>query len=86
MTPEKIKQTISEKFVIYAKPKIGGAFRPLDLGTGEFVNRLFYATLLDKAEAERVLKTLTTENSAFIFEARTPKGDIRFRAAEETQR
>lgn len=83
MTPEKLKEILSEKFVIYAKPKTGGTFRPLDLGTGKFVNRLFYATLLDKAEAERVLKTLTTENSAFIFEARTPKGDIRFRATEE---
>lgn len=83
MNPEKLKEILTEKFVIYAKPKTGGAFRPLDLGTGEFVNRLFYATLLDKTEAESVLKTLTTENSAFIFEARTPKGDIRFRAAEE---
>lgn len=83
MNPEELKEIISEKFIIYAKSKTGGAFRPLDLGTGEFVNRLFYATLLDRTEAERVLKTLTTENSAFIFEARTPKGDVRFKAAEE---
>lgn len=83
MNPEKLKEIISEKFVIYAKPKIGGTFRPLDLSTGEFVNRLFYATLLDRTEAERVLKTLHHGNSAFIFEARTPKGDIRFRAQRE---
>ena len=83
MNPEKLKEILTEKFVIYAKPKTGRVFKPLDLGTGEFVNRLFYATLLDKAEAERALKTLTTENSAFIFEARTPKGDIRFKANEE---
>lgn len=83
MNPEKLNEILTEKFVIYAKPKIGGTFRPLDLSTGEFVNRLFYATLLDKTEAERVLKTLTTENSAFIFEARTPKGDVRFRTQRE---
>lgn len=83
MSQEEIKQTISEKFLIYAKPKEGGVFKPLDLGTGEFVNRIFYATILDRNEAERVLETLTKGNSTFIFEARTPKGDIRFRAKEE---
>lgn len=83
MNPEKLKEIISEKFIIYAKPKTGRAFRPLDLGTGKFVNRLFYATFLDKIEAERVLKTLTTKNSAFIFEARTQDGSHRFKANKE---
>ena len=44
---------------------------------------IIYATFLEKTEAERVLKTLTTENSAYIFEARTQDGSHRFKAAEE---
>lgn len=83
MTPEKIKQVVSEKFIIYAKPKTGRVFKPLDLSTGKFVNRLFYATFLEKTEAERVLKTLTSENSVYIFEARTQDGSHRFKANKE---
>lgn len=66
--------TLSSKFIIYAKPKEGGRFQALDLGTGSFVSKLFYASLVTEIEAERILHTLTTENSAYVFEARTPDG------------
>lgn len=73
---EDIKQTISESFFIYARPKAGGTFKPLDLGTGEFVNRLFYATILKEEEVRRVLQKLAKENPAFEFEARNQKKTI----------
>ena len=76
MTPEDIKQTISERFVIYARPKAGGRWKALDLGTGEFVDRLFYATILKEEEVRPILQTLTTENSAFEFEARNQRKTI----------
>ena len=78
MNREDIKQVASESFYIYARPKSGGRWQALDLSTGEFVSKLFYATFLKEEEARRVLQKLTTENSAFEFEARCPRKTIRY--------
>ena len=76
MNPKTLKETISKKFIIYAKPKTGGRWKALDLGTGEFVDRLFYATILKEEEVRPILQTLTKENSAFEFEARNQRKTI----------
>ena len=76
MNTEEIKQVPSENFFIYARPKAGGRWKALDVGTGEFVDRLFYATFLKEEEVRPVLQKLTKENSAFEFEARNQRKTI----------
>lgn len=59
-------------FIIYARSKRCKTFYPLDLKECKFVDKIFYATLFSKEEAQRVLNHLAKENPDFEFEARCP--------------
>lgn len=58
------------RYIIYARQKGATRSQALDLGSGSFVTKLIYATLLAEAEVDRVLVKLRAENPDFIFEAR----------------
>lgn len=58
------------RYIIYAKQKGATRSQALDLGSGSFVTKLIYATLLEEAEVDRVLTKLRAKNPDYIFEAR----------------
>ena len=61
---------MTQFYRIYAKFSGQKSFKPLDLSEGVQVNKLIYASLLDKETSDKVLATLKKEYPEEQFESR----------------
>lgn len=59
------------KYIIYGKSNYDRKFRPLDLKSGVFTDRLIYASVFDsKEQADDLCEYLNRENENMTFEVR----------------